>query len=155
MPRSRTKEDPWLRSPGEERLPIRPRFALEHSPGGRGFAGAAPALFPPEKLQTFSLVRKPSLGFPSWMDDGLGKRSVLVWHALSLGRVKNGSVETQGSISPVGEPTNPERSWRAHGLGWSGMVLVNISPNTSVDVFLQTNGFLVCDPSRMSWYIKL
>lgn len=77
------------------------------------FAGAAPALFPPEKLQTFSLVRKPSLGFPSWMGDGLGKRSVLDWHALSLGRVKNGLVETQGSISLVGELT----VW--DGLGWS------------------------------------
>ena len=77
------------------------------------FSGAAPPAFPPERQQTFSLVRKPSLGFPSWTDDGLGKRSVLVGHALSLGRVKNHLVETWGSVNPVGEPTNPERSWRA------------------------------------------
>lgn len=74
------------------------------------FPGAAPTPFPPEKLQTFSLVRKASLGFSSWIDDGLGKRSFLVWHALSLGRVKNCLVGTRGSINPVREPTNPERS---------------------------------------------
>ena len=74
------------------------------------FPGVTPALFPPEKLQTFSLVRKPSLGFPSWIDDGLGKRSLLVWHALSLGRVKNCPVGALDHNNPFREPIKPERS---------------------------------------------